>query len=86
MAVISHNYGREAFNNRVPMYVHQCLIKSAYMLTYRGMIHPLLDQKRSPSTAETSSSQAADSNPTRKKKINLIYKFIVFGNYSLAII
>ncbi|KAK2651706.1 hypothetical protein Ddye_011562 [Dipteronia dyeriana] len=30
------------------MYVQQCLTKSAYMQTYKGMIHPLPDQKMWP--------------------------------------
>ncbi|KAK3219452.1 hypothetical protein Dsin_013422 [Dipteronia sinensis] len=45
MAAISQNCGREALRDMVHMYVHQSLTKSAYMQTYRGMIHPLPDQK-----------------------------------------
>ena len=32
----------------VPNFVHQSLSKSAYIQTYRGMIHPLPDQKMWP--------------------------------------
>ncbi|KAK2659783.1 hypothetical protein Ddye_006316 [Dipteronia dyeriana] len=46
MAAIGHNYGREALRDMVPTYVHQYLTKSAHMQTYRGMIHPLPDQKK----------------------------------------
>ncbi|KAK1563247.1 hypothetical protein Q3G72_024729 [Acer saccharum] len=45
MAAISHNCGKEALRDMVPKYVHQSLTKSAYMQTYRGMIHPVPNQK-----------------------------------------
>ncbi|KAK1576311.1 hypothetical protein Q3G72_012828 [Acer saccharum] len=48
MAAISHNCGKEALRDMVPRYVHQSLTKSAYMQTYRGMIHPVPDQKMWP--------------------------------------
>ncbi|KAK2644583.1 hypothetical protein Ddye_019778 [Dipteronia dyeriana] len=48
MASISHNCGTKTLRDRVPMYVHQCLTKNAYMQTYRGMIHPLPDKKMWP--------------------------------------
>ncbi|TXG48683.1 hypothetical protein EZV62_024558 [Acer yangbiense] len=48
MAVISHNYGKEALRDMVPRYVHQCLTKSAYMQIYMGMIHPVPNQKMWP--------------------------------------
>ncbi|KAK3204273.1 hypothetical protein Dsin_018319 [Dipteronia sinensis] len=48
MGAISHNCGREALRDMILMYVHQCLTKSVYMQTYKGMIHPLLDQKMWP--------------------------------------
>ncbi|KAK2663541.1 hypothetical protein Ddye_002115 [Dipteronia dyeriana] len=173
IAAISHNCITEALRDKVPMYVHQCLTKNAYMQTYRGMIqtiryglklklvrcfhhhlrsnladpkckerenpvrrpkeagHGLLCahtvrcpditkehvrkqkskqrynfscnvlffifkicdviqfislQQRSPSITEALSSHAVDANPTRKKKIKVIYKFIVIRNYGLAII
>ncbi|TXG60509.1 hypothetical protein EZV62_015082 [Acer yangbiense] len=48
MAAISHSCGRQSVNDWVPNFVHQSLSKSAYIQTYRGMIHPLLDQKMWP--------------------------------------
>ena len=48
MAAISHNCGKEALRDMVPKYVHQSLTKSAYMQTYRGMIHPVPDKKMWP--------------------------------------
>ncbi|KAK1583731.1 hypothetical protein Q3G72_026413 [Acer saccharum] len=48
MAAISHNCGKESFRDMVPRYVHQSLTKSAYMQTYKGMIHPVPDQKMWP--------------------------------------
>ena len=45
MAAISHNCGKESLRDMVPRYVHQSLTKSAYMQTYRGMIHPVPNQK-----------------------------------------
>ncbi|KAK1563292.1 hypothetical protein Q3G72_025538 [Acer saccharum] len=48
MAAISHNCGKESLRDMVPRYVHQSLTKSAYMQTYKGMIHPVPDQKMWP--------------------------------------
>ncbi|TXG59801.1 hypothetical protein EZV62_014374 [Acer yangbiense] len=44
MAAISHYCGRDAVKDKVVEFVHQSLTKSAYMHTYRSMIHPLPDQ------------------------------------------
>ncbi|KAK3204682.1 hypothetical protein Dsin_018728 [Dipteronia sinensis] len=48
MAAISHSCGRQSLKAWVPNFVHQSLTKSAYIQTYRGMIHPLPDQKMWP--------------------------------------
>ncbi|KAK2658435.1 hypothetical protein Ddye_004968 [Dipteronia dyeriana] len=52
MAAISHNCGKRSLKDWVPNFVHQSLSKSAYIQTYRGMIHPLPDQNMWP-TIET---------------------------------
>ncbi|TXG58873.1 hypothetical protein EZV62_016702 [Acer yangbiense] len=46
MAAISHHCGKAAVKDKITAYVHQSLTKSAYMQTYNGMIHPILDQNR----------------------------------------
>ncbi|KAI9157681.1 hypothetical protein LWI28_026251 [Acer negundo] len=46
MTAISHYCGRAAVKDKVAEFVHISLTKSAYMQTYVGMIHPILDQKR----------------------------------------
>ncbi|TXG60107.1 hypothetical protein EZV62_014680 [Acer yangbiense] len=43
MAAISHHCGKAAVKDKMSKYVHQSLTKSAYMYTYRGMIHPIPD-------------------------------------------
>ena len=48
MAAISHSCGTQSLKDWVPNFVHQSLSKSAYIQTYRGMIHPLPDQKMWP--------------------------------------
>ncbi|TXG53072.1 hypothetical protein EZV62_022241 [Acer yangbiense] len=48
MAAISHHCGKAVVKDKVSEYVHQSLTKSAYMQTYRGMIHLIPDQKRWP--------------------------------------
>ncbi|KAK2655853.1 hypothetical protein Ddye_008905 [Dipteronia dyeriana] len=45
MATISHSCGNDQVKDRVAAFVHQSLSKSAYILTYRGMIHLIPDQK-----------------------------------------
>ena len=48
MAAITHYCGRANVKDKVTDFVHQSLTKSAYLQTYRGMIHPIPDQKRWP--------------------------------------
>ncbi|KAK1591398.1 hypothetical protein Q3G72_007095 [Acer saccharum] len=48
MAAISYHCGKAAVKDKISVYVHQSLTKSAYMQTYNGMIHPILDPKRWP--------------------------------------
>ncbi|KAK1553838.1 hypothetical protein Q3G72_004277 [Acer saccharum] len=48
MATISHYCGRAAVKDKVAKFVHSSLTNSAYMQTYVGMIHPILNQKRWP--------------------------------------
>ncbi|KAK1552120.1 hypothetical protein Q3G72_010693 [Acer saccharum] len=48
MAAISHSYGTQSMKDWVLNFFHQSLSKSAYIQTYRGMIHPLHDQKMWP--------------------------------------
>ncbi|TXG53027.1 hypothetical protein EZV62_022196 [Acer yangbiense] len=46
MAAISHSCSTSMVKDKVAEFIHQCLSKSAYLQTYRGMIHPIPDQKR----------------------------------------
>ncbi|TXG53101.1 hypothetical protein EZV62_022270 [Acer yangbiense] len=48
MAAINHYYGRAAMKDKVTEFVHSSLTKSAYLQTYVGMLHPILDQKMWP--------------------------------------
>ncbi|KAK3226763.1 hypothetical protein Dsin_006625 [Dipteronia sinensis] len=48
MAAISHYCGKSVMKDKISDFVHQSLSKSAYLQTYRGMIHPIPDQKRWP--------------------------------------
>ncbi|KAK2664523.1 hypothetical protein Ddye_003097 [Dipteronia dyeriana] len=48
MAAISHSCCRYPVKDRVVVFVHQRLRKCAYIQTYRGMIHPIPDQKMWP--------------------------------------
>ncbi|KAK3222682.1 hypothetical protein Dsin_009707 [Dipteronia sinensis] len=52
IAVISHSCGKQSLKDCVPNFIHKSLSKSAYIQTYRGMIHPLPDQNMWP-TIET---------------------------------
>ncbi|KAK2638290.1 hypothetical protein Ddye_026085 [Dipteronia dyeriana] len=45
MAAISHSCGRDPVKDIVVAFVHQSLSKSTYIQTYRGMIHPIPNQK-----------------------------------------
>ncbi|KAK1584454.1 hypothetical protein Q3G72_033171 [Acer saccharum] len=67
MAAISHNCGKEALRDMVPRYVHQSLTKSAYMQTYRGMIHLVPDQKIWPEIEADESFGGSSTQPQRKK-------------------
>ncbi|KAK3188503.1 hypothetical protein Dsin_028064 [Dipteronia sinensis] len=39
-------YGESVMKDKISDFVHQSLSKSAYLQTYRGMIHPVPDQKK----------------------------------------
>ncbi|KAI9178486.1 hypothetical protein LWI28_027138 [Acer negundo] len=41
-------YQSTSVTQKIPDFVHQSLSKSAYLQTYKGMIHPLPDQKKWP--------------------------------------
>ncbi|KAK1578069.1 hypothetical protein Q3G72_027217 [Acer saccharum] len=48
MAAISHYLGKSAVKDKISEFIHPSLSKSAYLQTYKGMIHPIPDQKRWP--------------------------------------
>ncbi|KAK2652114.1 hypothetical protein Ddye_011970 [Dipteronia dyeriana] len=48
MAAISHYCGKSILKGKVSEFDHNNLTKSAYLQTYRDMIHPIPDQKRWP--------------------------------------
>ena len=48
MAAISHYLGKSVMKDKISEFIHTSLSKSAYLQSYRGMIHPIPDQKRWP--------------------------------------